>query len=163
MEWVERCGAAGLAQGRAGAFGGCGRGALHDIQIHIHIYISAFFLAFFAARHSNISFTLSNTFPPTTNTRPQEKKTGMDGLGITPAALCDMIGLIEDGTISGKIAKDVLPELLEGKGNKGERVMRWRFWRMEIGFVASKKQDEGKGKKGEGLGWRVWGGDWVCW
>ncbi|PNW73316.1 hypothetical protein CHLRE_14g627488v5 [Chlamydomonas reinhardtii] len=49
----------------------------------------------------------------------KEKKTGMDGLGITPAALCDMIGLIEDGTISGKIAKDVLPELLEGKGNKG--------------------------------------------
>ncbi len=44
----------------------------------------------------------------------------MDGLGVTPAALVDMISLIEDGTISGKIAKDVLPELLEGKGNKGE-------------------------------------------
>ncbi|KAG2431071.1 hypothetical protein HXX76_009604 [Chlamydomonas incerta] len=51
----------------------------------------------------------------------KEKKCGMDGLGITPAALADMIGLIEDSTISGKIAKDVLPELLEGKGNKGVR------------------------------------------
>lgn len=51
----------------------------------------------------------------------QEKKITMDGLAISPAALAEMISLIEDATISGKIAKDVLPDLLEGKGNKGEK------------------------------------------
>jgi Asp-tRNA(Asn)/Glu-tRNA(Gln) amidotransferase B subunit len=49
----------------------------------------------------------------------QERKTGMDGLAISPAALAEMIALIEGGTISGKIAKDVLPRLLDGEGNAG--------------------------------------------
>jgi aspartyl-tRNA(Asn)/glutamyl-tRNA(Gln) amidotransferase subunit B len=49
----------------------------------------------------------------------QERKIGMDGLAITPAALAEMISLIEGGTISGKIAKDVLPRLLDGEGNSG--------------------------------------------
>jgi len=49
----------------------------------------------------------------------QEKKIGMDSLAITPAALAEMIALIEEGVISGKIAKDVLPRLLEGQGNSG--------------------------------------------
>lgn len=49
----------------------------------------------------------------------KEKKITMDGLAISPVALAEMIALIEDATISGKIAKDVLPDLLEGKGNKG--------------------------------------------
>lgn len=44
---------------------------------------------------------------------------GMDGLAITPGALAEMITLIEGGTISGKIAKDVLPRLLDGEGNAG--------------------------------------------
>jgi aspartyl-tRNA(Asn)/glutamyl-tRNA(Gln) amidotransferase subunit B len=44
---------------------------------------------------------------------------GMDGLAISPAALAEMISLIEGGTISGKIAKDVLPRLLDGEGNGG--------------------------------------------
>lgn len=48
-----------------------------------------------------------------------EKKLSMDQLAIKPQALADMIRLIEDTTISGKIAKDILPELLEGKGNAG--------------------------------------------
>ncbi|GIL89663.1 hypothetical protein Vretifemale_17419 [Volvox reticuliferus] len=46
---------------------------------------------------------------------------GMDALAITPAALAEMISLIENGTISGKIAKDILPDLLQGRGNKGIR------------------------------------------
>ena len=46
----------------------------------------------------------------------------MDQLAIVPAALAEMIRLIEDTTISGKIAKDILPELLEGKGNGGVKV-----------------------------------------
>ncbi|KAG2492249.1 hypothetical protein HYH03_009491 [Edaphochlamys debaryana] len=49
----------------------------------------------------------------------KEAKIGMDALQISPAALAEMISLIEGGTISGKIAKDVLPDLLQGKGNKG--------------------------------------------
>ncbi|EFJ46857.1 hypothetical protein VOLCADRAFT_81690 [Volvox carteri f. nagariensis] len=51
----------------------------------------------------------------------KESKVGMDGLSISPGALAEMISLIEDGTISGKIAKEVLPELLQGKGNEGVR------------------------------------------
>ena len=46
----------------------------------------------------------------------------MDQLAIKPQALAEMIRLIEDTTISGKIAKDILPELLEGKGNAGVKV-----------------------------------------
>ncbi len=53
----------------------------------------------------------------------QEKKVGMDTLSITPGALAEMIQLIEKGVISGKIAKEILPELLEGAGNvKGVKV-----------------------------------------
>ena len=46
----------------------------------------------------------------------------MDELAIEPQALAEMISLIEDNTISGKIAKDILPDLLEGKGNAGVKV-----------------------------------------
>ncbi|KAI3435587.1 hypothetical protein D9Q98_001652 [Chlorella vulgaris] len=38
---------------------------------------------------------------------------------MAPAALAEMISLIEDGTISGKIGKDVLPALLAGEGGAG--------------------------------------------
>lgn len=54
--------------------------------------------------------------------RAQERKLSMDQLAIKPQALAEMIRLIEDTTISGKIAKDILPELLEGKGNAGVKV-----------------------------------------
>jgi Asp-tRNA(Asn)/Glu-tRNA(Gln) amidotransferase B subunit len=36
-------------------------------------------------------------------------------------ALAEMISLIEEGMISGKIAKDALPRLLAGDGNAGVR------------------------------------------
>lgn len=52
----------------------------------------------------------------------QEKKIGMDSLSLTPGALAETLALIEEGVISGKIAKDVLPRLLEGEGNSGVRV-----------------------------------------
>jgi aspartyl-tRNA(Asn)/glutamyl-tRNA(Gln) amidotransferase subunit B len=45
----------------------------------------------------------------------------MDGVALTPATLAEMIALIEEGVISGKIAKDVLPKLLEGEGASGLR------------------------------------------
>lgn len=38
-------------------------------------------------------------------------------LPLQPAELAELIGLIEAGTISGKIAKDILPELLEKGGS----------------------------------------------
>eukprot|EP00878_Enallax_costatus_P033632 GHUV01037170.1.p1 GENE.GHUV01037170.1~~GHUV01037170.1.p1 ORF type:complete len:307 (+),score=142.84 GHUV01037170.1:463-1383(+) len=51
----------------------------------------------------------------------KDKKMGMDGVAMSPAALAEMVGLIDEGIISGKIAKDVLPRLLQGQGNKGVR------------------------------------------
>jgi aspartyl-tRNA(Asn)/glutamyl-tRNA(Gln) amidotransferase subunit B len=44
----------------------------------------------------------------------KERKVGMGELPMRPAALAEMIALIEDGTISGKIGKDLLPDLLGG-------------------------------------------------
>jgi len=38
-------------------------------------------------------------------------------LKIQPSALAELISLIEDGTISNKIGKDILPELLENGGS----------------------------------------------
>lgn len=49
----------------------------------------------------------------------KEKKIGMDSLALTPTALAETLTLIEDGTISGKIAKDLLPRLLQGEANAG--------------------------------------------
>lgn len=51
----------------------------------------------------------------------KEQKIGMEQLAMTPAALAEMIALIDDGVISGKIAKDALPRLLAGEGNGGVR------------------------------------------
>ncbi|KAK9824574.1 hypothetical protein WJX72_011426 [[Myrmecia] bisecta] len=49
----------------------------------------------------------------------KEAKIPMDKLPLRPQTLADMVKLIEDGTISGKIGKQVLPDLLEGKGSEG--------------------------------------------
>ncbi len=50
-----------------------------------------------------------------------EKKTLSD-LPLTPESLAEMIGLIESNTISTKIAKDILPELLTQGGSAKELV-----------------------------------------
>jgi len=47
----------------------------------------------------------------------KEQKLAFSDLNLTPATLAELIGLIEDGTISGKIAKEVLPELLANGGS----------------------------------------------
>lgn len=44
---------------------------------------------------------------------PQESKIDMSKLQLTADQLAEMVGLIEDGTISGKIAKQILPDLLQ--------------------------------------------------
>jgi aspartyl-tRNA(Asn)/glutamyl-tRNA(Gln) amidotransferase subunit B len=41
---------------------------------------------------------------------------------LKPETLAELIGLIDRGTISGKIAKDILPELIEKGGSAGELV-----------------------------------------
>ena len=46
----------------------------------------------------------------------------MDALPMTPGALAEMIALIEAGTISGKIGKELLPALLKGEA-EGERAL----------------------------------------
>jgi aspartyl-tRNA(Asn)/glutamyl-tRNA(Gln) amidotransferase subunit B len=45
-------------------------------------------------------------------------------IALTPVVLAELITLIEDGTISGKIAKDILPELLTAGGSAKELVER---------------------------------------
>ncbi|EFN58388.1 hypothetical protein CHLNCDRAFT_50146 [Chlorella variabilis] len=54
----------------------------------------------------------------------KEARLGWDALAerMAPTALAEMIGLIEDGTISGKIGKEVLPALLAGEGGSGSGV-----------------------------------------
>lgn len=45
--------------------------------------------------------------------RLQESKIDMSELQLTADQLAEMVSLIEDGTISGKIAKQILPDLLQ--------------------------------------------------
>jgi aspartyl-tRNA(Asn)/glutamyl-tRNA(Gln) amidotransferase subunit B len=47
----------------------------------------------------------------------KEQKVGINDIALTPTVLAELIGLIEKGTISGKIAKEILPELLETGGS----------------------------------------------
>ncbi|MBC6475175.1 MAG: Asp-tRNA(Asn)/Glu-tRNA(Gln) amidotransferase subunit GatB [Hormoscilla sp. GM102CHS1] len=49
-------------------------------------------------------------------------KLGITEIAITPEALAEMVKLIEDKTISSKIAKDILPELLSKGGSPKELV-----------------------------------------
>lgn len=58
----------------------------------------------------------------------QEAHLGMDDLLLTPTTLAKLLGLIEKGTISGKIAKDLLPDLLQGKGGMCKRFTWWLGW-----------------------------------
>lgn len=46
-----------------------------------------------------------------------EAKLKITEIALTPEILAELIGLIEAGTISGKIAKEILPELLEKGGS----------------------------------------------
>jgi aspartyl-tRNA(Asn)/glutamyl-tRNA(Gln) amidotransferase subunit B len=50
------------------------------------------------------------------------EKLGIWQIPLTPDTLAEMIGLIENGTISNKIAKDILPELLTKGGSAKELV-----------------------------------------
>lgn len=43
----------------------------------------------------------------------QESKIDMSELQLTADQLAEMVSLIENGTISGKIAKQILPDLLQ--------------------------------------------------
>ena len=45
------------------------------------------------------------------------RKRNIDTLPLQPDGLAELVGLIGNGTISGKIAKDILPELLERGGS----------------------------------------------
>ena len=45
------------------------------------------------------------------------EKLTIDAIALTPTILAELIGLIDQGTISGKIAKEILPELLTKGGS----------------------------------------------
>ena len=47
----------------------------------------------------------------------KNEKRSIDDLALKPAELAELVGLIVDGTISGKIAKEILPELLTEGGS----------------------------------------------
>ncbi|MGB7084974.1 MAG: Asp-tRNA(Asn)/Glu-tRNA(Gln) amidotransferase subunit GatB [Phormidesmis sp.] len=51
-----------------------------------------------------------------------DKDRKIDQLKLTPESLAEMVKLIEDGTISNKIGKDILPELLDSGGSPKEIV-----------------------------------------
>lgn len=51
----------------------------------------------------------------------KNERVTFDGLPLSPVTLAEMVALIDDGTISGKIAKEVLPKLLQGEGGAGLR------------------------------------------
>ena len=51
-----------------------------------------------------------------------EKKVSIETIPMTPNHLAEMIGLIEDGSISGQIAKDLLPEMCETGRTPGDLV-----------------------------------------
>ncbi len=46
-----------------------------------------------------------------------QQKLGINAIALKPSDLAELVGLIETGTISGKIAKDILPELLVTGGS----------------------------------------------
>jgi aspartyl-tRNA(Asn)/glutamyl-tRNA(Gln) amidotransferase subunit B len=50
------------------------------------------------------------------------EKLSITAIALTPVALAELTGLITSGTISGKIAKDILPELLTQGGSPKELV-----------------------------------------
>ncbi len=43
-----------------------------------------------------------------------ERKTGMEGIRVTPQGLADLIGLVEKGTLTGANAKEVFAEMVSG-------------------------------------------------
>jgi aspartyl-tRNA(Asn)/glutamyl-tRNA(Gln) amidotransferase subunit B len=45
------------------------------------------------------------------------QKVGIDEIALTPTVLAELVSLIENGTISGKIAKEILPELFTSGGS----------------------------------------------
>ena len=57
----------------------------------------------------------------------KEDKLFMSECPITPQSLGDMIGLIEDGTISGKIAKDVFEEMWRS-GKEPKIIIEEKGW-----------------------------------
>ena len=51
-----------------------------------------------------------------------DKQATIDSIPMTPGHLAEMIGLIDDGSISGKIAKDLLPEMFDSGKTPGDLV-----------------------------------------
>jgi aspartyl-tRNA(Asn)/glutamyl-tRNA(Gln) amidotransferase subunit B len=50
---------------------------------------------------------------------------------VTPKSLAALIALIEAGTITGKIAKEVFREMAEGRGQDPEAIVEEKGWRVE--------------------------------
>ena len=58
------------------------------------------------------------------------EKKAIDELALTPPVLAELLTLIAEGTVSGKIAKELLPELLE-KGGSPESSSKMRIPRAQ--------------------------------
>jgi aspartyl-tRNA(Asn)/glutamyl-tRNA(Gln) amidotransferase subunit B len=51
---------------------------------------------------------------------------------ITPRALAALVGLVEDGVISGKSGKDVLAEIASGRGDDPAAIVDANGWRKQV-------------------------------
>jgi len=49
--------------------------------------------------------------------KAQAEKKVIGEVALTPEGLAELLALIEDGTISGKIGKEILPQLMEEGGS----------------------------------------------
>ncbi len=52
----------------------------------------------------------------------QDKSATINSLGVSPDGLAELLKLVDSGEISGKIAKQILPEMIDGKRGAGEIV-----------------------------------------
>ncbi len=67
-----------------------------------------------------------------------ERKSGFEGFPITPGRLAGMIALIQGGTISGKIAKDLFEEMLENPGDP-QAIVEIKGW-MQVSDTSAIEQ-----------------------
>ncbi|CAL8467842.1 g7380 [Coccomyxa elongata] len=67
----------------------------------------------------------------------KESKCSFDDLLLTPGSLAELVGAIEEGVISGKIGKQVLPDLLKGNGKEGVKAYMKQKGLIQISDVSA--------------------------
>ena len=93
--------------------------------------------------------------------------TGLEAVGIAPAAIGELVRLIEEGVLTGKLAKQVFAELEAGRGTDPGRIAEDKGWRVQrdegalralVDEVMARNPKEGaayRGGKAKALGFFV--------